>query len=151
MFKRPALDVFRPVDAIAASRGGAYRFLDDNRAKLLIPLNADLIVTEIVRANKFTRDGRSLPEQIVVQYVWREELLLEGERFGRFAGERTTMLCGATLVLDQNGNQIHWSRKPGSESVGTSTEAMREQAAGTTRRAELLDTIAAQVEVRNDR
>ena len=41
-----------------------------------------------------------------MQYIWREELLLEGERFGRFAGERTTMLCGATMVLDQNGNQI---------------------------------------------
>src|SRR5262249_41330393 len=45
VFKRPALDVFHPVDAIAASRGGAYRFLDDNRVKLLIPLNADLVVT----------------------------------------------------------------------------------------------------------
>ena len=40
--------------------------------------------------------------------------MLEGERFGRFAGERTTMLCGATMVLDQNGNLIHWARKPGS-------------------------------------
>ena len=40
--------------------------------------------------------GPRLPEQIVVQYIWREELPLEGERFGRFAGERTTMLCGAT-------------------------------------------------------
>jgi hypothetical protein len=145
VFKRPALDVFHPVDAIAASRGGAYRFLDDNRAKLLIPLNADLVVTEIVRANKFARDGRSLPDQIIVQYIWREELLLEGERFGRFAGERTTMLCGATMVLDQNGNQIHWSRKPGSASVGTHKAAVAEQAQGAARRAELLDTIAARV------
>jgi hypothetical protein len=145
VFKRSTLDVFHPVDAIAASRGGAYRFLDDNRAKLLIPLNADLVVTEIVRANKFTRDGRPLPEQIVVQYVWREEVLLEGERFGRFAGERTTMLCGATMVLDQNGNQIHWSRKPGSAAVGTSEVAVAEQAEGARRRTELLDTIAARI------
>ena len=123
VFKRPPLDVFHPIDAIAASRGGAYRFLDDNRAKLLIPLNADIVVTEIVRASKLTRDGRSLPEQIIVQYIWREEVLLEGERFGRFAGERTTMLCGATMVLDQNGNQIHWARKPGSASVGNSDAA----------------------------
>ena len=146
VFERPALDVFHPVDAIAASRGGAYRFLDDNRAKLLIPLNADLVVTEIVRANKLTRDRRSLPEQIIVQYIWREELLLEGERFGRFAGERTTMLCGATMVLDQNGNLIHWSRKPGSASVGTNAAAAAEQADGAKRRAELLDTVAARVE-----
>jgi hypothetical protein len=145
VFKRPALDVYHHVDAIAASRGGAYRFLDDNRAKLLIPLNADLVVTEIVRANKFTRDGRSLPEQIVIQYVWREEVLLEGDRFGRFADERTTMLCGATMVLDQNGNQIHWSRKPGSTNVGTSETAVAEQAEGALRRTELLDTIAARI------
>jgi hypothetical protein len=146
VFKRPALDVFHPVDAIVASRGGAYRFLDDNRAKLLIPPNADIVVSEIVRADKFTRDGRSLPEQIVLQYVWREELLLEGERFGRFAGERTTMLCGATMVLDQNGNQIHWARKPGSASIGDSKDALAEQAVGAKRRAELLDAIAARVE-----
>lgn len=145
LFKRPSLDVFHAIDSIAASRGGAYRFLDDNRAKLLIPLNADLIVTEIVRAKKLTREGRALPDQIVVQYIWREDVLLDGERFGRFAGERTTMLCGATMVLDQNGNQIHWSRKPGSASVGTNEAAVVEQAAGAQRRAELLDTIAARV------
>jgi hypothetical protein len=145
VFRRPPLDVFHPIDAIAASRGGAYRFLDDNRAKLFIPLNADLVVTEIVRAHKLTREGSSLPEQIVVQYIWREELLLEGERFGRFAGERTTMLCGATMVLDQNGNLIHWARKPGSASVGTHKAELAEQAEGAARRAELLDTIAARV------
>lgn len=137
--------MFHPIDAIAASRGGAYRFLDDNRAKLFIPPNADLVVTEIVRANKYTRDGRPLPEQIIIQYVWREEVLLDGERFGRFDGERTTMLCGATMVLDQNGNQIHWSRKPGSAVVGTSAAAVVEQADGARRRAELIDTIAARL------
>jgi hypothetical protein len=145
VFQRPPLDVFHPVDAIAASRGGAYRFLDDNRAKLLIPLNADLIVTEIVRASKLARDGRSLPDQIIVQYIWREELVLEGERFGRFAGERTTMLCGATMVLDQNGNLIHWARRPGSASVGANAAAAAEHAEGAARRNELLETIAARV------
>jgi hypothetical protein len=138
VFQRPPLDVFHPVDAIAASRGGAYRFLDDNRAKLLIPLNADLIVTEIVRASKLARDGRSLPEQVIVQYIWREELVLDGERFGRFAGERTTMLCGATMVLDQNGNLIHWARKPGSVSVGSNPTATAEQADGAARRSDPL-------------
>jgi hypothetical protein len=145
VFKRAPLDVFHPVDAIAASRGGAYRFLDDNRVKLLIPLNADIVITEVVRASKLTPDLRSLPDQIVVQYIWREEVILEGERFGRFNGELTTMLCGATMVLDQNGNQIHWARKPGSVSVGKSAAAVREQADGAKRREELLDTVAARV------
>lgn len=145
VFVRPPLDGFHSVDDIAASSGGAYRFLDDNRARLLIPLDVDLIVTEVVRAKKLTREGRALPDQIVVQYIWREDVPLEGERFGRFAGERTTMLCGGSMVLDQNGNRIHWSRKPGSTSVGTSESAAAEQAAGVKRRAELLDTIAARV------
>ena len=145
VFKRPALDVYHSVDSIAASRGGAYRFLDDNRAKLLIPLNADLVIPEIVRASKYSRDGLPQPEQIIVQYLWREELLLEGARFGRFAGERTTMLCGATIVLDQNGNLIHWARQPGSVGVGDSKAAQAEQADGVRRRKELLDTIAARI------
>jgi hypothetical protein len=145
VFKRPALDVYHSVDSIAASRGGAYRFLDDNRAKLLIPLNADLIIPEIVRASKHTRDGLPQPEQIIVQYLWREELLLKGARFGQFAGERTTMLCGATMVLDRNGNLIHWARQPGSVSVGDSKAAQTEQADGVRRRKELLDTVAARI------
>lgn len=145
VFRRPALDVFHSVESIAASRGGAYRFLDDNRAKLFIPFNADIEVPDIIRANKRTRDGLPLPQQTIVQYLWREELELEGARFGRFAGQRTTMLCGATMVLDQNGNLIHWARKPGSISVGKSKAAEAEQAEGMRRRKELLDTIAARI------
>jgi hypothetical protein len=80
-----------------------------------------------------------------VQYLWREELLLEGARFGQFAGERTTMLCGATMVLDQNGNLIHWARQPGSVSVGDSKAAQTDQADGVRRRKELLDTVAARI------
>jgi hypothetical protein len=145
VFTRPPLDVFHSIDEIAASRGGAYRFLDDNRANLFIPPNADLVVTEIVRADKYARDGRPLPQQIVLQYIWREDLPLDGPRFGRFAGERTTMLCGATMVLDQNGNLIHWARKPGSIPAGKSKAAVEEQAEGQRRRMELLDTIAARI------
>jgi hypothetical protein len=145
VFTRLPLDVFHSVDAIAASRGGAYRFLDDNRAKLLIPATADLIVPEVVRARKRSRDGLPLPEQTIVQYMWREDVLLDAKRFGRFAGERTTMLCGATLVLDPNGNLIHWARKPGSLSVGDSSAAQAEQAGGVRRRDELLETLAARI------
>jgi len=145
ILRRPALVVSHAVDDIASSRGSAYRFLDDNRAKLFIPPNADLVVTEIVRAKKLTPERRSIPDQIIVQYIWREEVPLEGKRFGRFAGEHTSMLCGATMVLDQNGNLIHWSRKPGSTSVGTNATAVAEQAEGVRRRTELLDTIAARV------
>jgi hypothetical protein len=113
---------------------------------LFIPPNADLIVTEVVRARKLTREGRAMPEQIVVQYIWREEVVLEGRRFGRFAGERIAMLCGATLVIDENWNLIHWSRKPGTTLLGTSKAAKAEQAEGLRRRRELLATIAARID-----
>jgi hypothetical protein len=145
VFKRPALDVFHTVDQIAASRGGAYRFLDDNRAKLFIPLNVDIDIPEIVRANKRTRDGLPMPQQTIVQYLWREDVVLEGKRFGRFAGQSTTMLCGGTMVLDQNGNLIHWVRKPGTADVGQSKTALAEQADGLRRRKEILDMIAARI------
>ena len=55
------------------------------------------------------------------------------------------MLCGATIVLDPNGNLIHWARKPGSVAVGDSKAARAEQADGIKRRVELLDIIAARV------
>ncbi|MDR6635819.1 hypothetical protein J2X72_004633 [Phyllobacterium sp. 1468] len=145
VFNRPELTIYHDIDSIGASRGGAYRFLDDNRADLFIPLNADLIITEIVRAKKLTTESRQLPEQIVVQYIWREDVALEGERFGRFAGERTSMLCGATLVLDQNGNQIHWARKPGSEELGNSSEQRAERNVGRKRREAFLDALAARI------
>ena len=145
VFNRPDLTIYHDIDTIGASRGGAYRFLDDNRADLFIPPNADLIITEIVRAKKLTTESRQLPDQIVVQYIWREDVALEGERFGRFAGERTSMLCGATLVLDQNGNQIHWARKPGSEELGNSPEQRAERNAGRKRREEFLDALAARI------
>lgn len=145
VFNRPELTIYHDIDSIGASRGGAYRFLDDNRADLFIPLNADLIITEIVRAKKLTTESRQLPDQIVVQYIWREDVALEGERFGRFAGERTSMLCGATLVLDQNGNQIHWARKSGSEELGNSFEQRAERNAGRKRREAFLDALAARI------
>jgi hypothetical protein len=57
------------------------------------------------------------------------------------------MLCGATMVLDQSGNLIHWARQPGSVSAGVagSKKAEDEQAQGVRRRKELLDTLAARI------
>ena len=138
---------FTPIESIAASRGGAYRFLDDNRDKLLIPLERRP-GGQRGRVRKQARPRRPIrcPSRSSCNIIWREELLLDGKRFGRFAGERTAMLCGATMVLDQNGNQIHWSRKPGSVSVGDRERTKsRSKQEGIRRRKELLDTIAARV------
>ena len=145
VFERLDLDVFYDVETIASSRADAYRFLDDNRRKLFIPLNADVVVADLSRAQKFTREARRLPEQILLQYVWREDIELTGPEFGRFDGQSTTMLCGATLALNQNGECIAWSRKPGTQAPGTTRAAAAERELGRVRRDQFLDAIASRI------
>ena len=151
--ERLALSVPHSIDDISRSRAAAYRFLDDNREDLLIPAGRDFFVADLYDARKWARQNVPLPRQIVLQYVWREEILLDGPRFGRFAGRTTTMLCGGTLVFNQNGNMLSWMTKPGSLPYGGKrvrggetgkrwTEAVAE---GVARRAAMLDNIAAQV------
>jgi hypothetical protein len=143
----------RPISEISRSRGAAYRFLDDNRQELLIPANQDFFIADLYDANKCGRQRAKLPRQIILEYVWREDVLLEGKRFGRFDGQWTTMLCGGTLVFNENGNLLAWAMKPGSlpyggKRVRTGAVAERWEAAraeGTVRREEMLDNLAAQI------
>lgn len=109
------LDFFHPVDQIGASKASAYRFLDDNRKKLKIPANRDVLVADLYHADKYARQARRLPRQLILEYVWRQDVRLEGSRFGRLAGEWTSLLCGGTLVFDENGSCLMWAQKPGSE------------------------------------
>ena len=113
VFDRLDVAVFHDPQSIAASRANAYRFLDDNRRDLFIPFAADVVVTDLSMAQKLTVAARRLPRQVLLQYIWREDVLLEGERFGRFEGQMTSMLCGGTLALDIDGNCLAWARKPG--------------------------------------
>ncbi len=141
LYDRLRTSVFHDVDDLSRSRAAAYRFLDDNREELFIPAYHDVIVADLYDANKLTRLGQRLPRQITVVYVWRETLILEGERFGKYAGSRTTMLCGGTLVFDQNGSVISWFRKPGTH-VSGGRGGDRELEAGEQRRDRILDDIA---------
>ena len=119
VFERLTLDVYHDVDQIATSRAEAYRFLDDNRDRLFIPSNVDVIVSDLYSAQKLTRQARRLPEQVIIQYIWREDVRLNGPEFGRFDGQSTSMLCGGTLALDRNGNVLEWARKPGTDFEGS--------------------------------
>jgi hypothetical protein len=151
--ERLTLSVRHSVDDIARSRAAAYRFLDDNREDLLIPANRDFFVADLYDAKKRGRQNLPLPRQIVLPYAWREEVLLEGRRFGKFAGRTTTMLCGGTLVFNDNGNVLSWMMKPGSlpyggkrERRGKTAEAWAAAVAeGEARRAAFLDNVAAQI------
>lgn len=147
IFARTSLTVPYDVGEIASSRAAAYRFLDDNRADLFIPRNVDLILSDVFSSQKMNNAGQKLPKQFILQYVWREELTLEGSRFGPYAGKTTGMLCGATLVLDLSGNFIHWVRKPGTLSLeGTRAAVADEMRRGTVRRDLYLETLARRIQ-----
>lgn len=152
--ERLTLSVPHSVDNISRSRAAAYRFLDDNREDLLIPANRDFFVADLYEARKRGRQNQPLPRQIVLQYAWREEVPLEGPRFGRYAGRTTTMLCGGTLVFNDNGHVLSWMMKPGSHPYGGKrprggkrAEAWKAAVAeGTARRDALLGFLAAEIE-----
>jgi hypothetical protein len=118
LFDSLSLSVEHSIEDIARSRASAYRFLDDNRKDLLIPANRDFFIADLYDAKKIGARAEPLPRQIVLQYVWREEVALEGSRFEHFAGRMTTMLCGGTLVFDEDGRVISWARKPGALPYG---------------------------------
>lgn len=147
VFERLRLTVFHDIEVIARSRAEAYRFLDDNRQNLLIPDNVDVVVTDLYTAQKLTREARRLPRQIVLEYLWREDVSLEGSEHGQFAGQITTLLCGGTLVIDQNGTVLSWTRKPGTIWVGDSDMAKREAQQGQARKDALLKAVAARVKL----
>ena len=113
VYQRLPLGVFHEVGNLAASRAAAYRFLDDNRRELLLPADRDVVVQDLYSAQRFARQARRLPRQTVLQYVWREEVPLQGRRFAELDGRTASLPCGGTLVLDQDGNVLWWRRKPG--------------------------------------
>lgn len=141
LFDRLQLRVFHDIRSISRSRSGAYSFLDDNRQELLIPADPDVIVADLYDAEKLTRQARRLPRQIILVYIWREDIVLEGRRFREYEGKRTSMLCGGTLVFDENGAVMTWSRKPGTHG-GESKAWTEEMKEGRKRKRKLLDELA---------
>src|SRR5437879_1961246 len=103
VYVRQRLSVFHSIDDISRSRAAAYRFLNDNRDDLFIPASEDFVITDLYDAHKLTRQATRLPRQVILEYVWREEVPLVGPRFGRFDGTLPTRLCGGTLVFADDG------------------------------------------------
>jgi hypothetical protein len=141
LFDRLNVRIFHDVGRISRSRSAAYEFLDDNREDLFIPSDQDIIVADLYDARKRTRQGRQLPRQIVLTYIWREQVELKGKRFGEYENQRTSLLCGGTLVLDDNGAVVSWTRKPGTQS-GSGSGSEAEMRDGRTRLKELLNNLA---------
>jgi hypothetical protein len=101
------------IDRLSRSRTDAYHFLNENRRQLCIPAEQDLAVADLYQTDKLSWEQGRLPREIVVQYIWREDLELSGKEYGTLQGERTSLLCGGTLVFDSRGNVLSWQRKPG--------------------------------------
>jgi len=144
LYDRLQLKIFHNIDDISRSRTAAYKFLNDNRNSLLIPQNQDLIIADLYDAKKMGRQGRRLPRQIILEYIWREEFELKGKQFGEYNSSKTTMLCGGTLVFDENGTVLSWYRKPGTKGGG-STKWKSEIKNGKERKAELLKNLVRRI------
>ncbi len=140
------------IEQICSSRAAAYRFLHGKRKLLFIPEQQDLTVENPYSASKVRRLHRRLPQEFVLQYVWREGVELKGSVFGQLEGRTVPLLCGGTLVYDDEGNLLYWSRKPGTEfrirdkKRGDRRKEEEELAKGKKRRTELLEYVATLVE-----
>ncbi|MEL7424162.1 MAG: serine protease [Bacteroidota bacterium] len=102
------------IEKLIESPEAAYVFLDQHREELGIPKHIDFKVMQPYTARKNMRQNLRRPPQYVLQYVWREEIPLDGN-FGALEGEIITLLCGGTLVLDDFGRVLSWMLKPGSK------------------------------------
>jgi len=123
---------------VLSSRAAIYGFLHERRKELCIPEHQDIVIAEPYTAYKVRRARRKLPREIVLQYIWREDVELKGSRFGNLEGRTIPLLCGGTLVYDDRGNVLYWCRKPG-------TKLEKDKVEGQKRRKGLLDYIASLV------
>jgi hypothetical protein len=114
LYDRFDVDIFHSIEAITRSRASAYRFLDDNRRVLFIPPHQDFSVTDLYEVNKYSEVAHRLPRQYVLEFIWYEDVLLDGREFGDLQGRLVAMPCGGTLVFDERGNILSWFQKHGS-------------------------------------
>jgi hypothetical protein len=144
-----ALEVERPpynvqfrrydIERVSHSRTGAYQFLNENRKLLHIPPQQDFAVVDLYDTDKVVEAERRLPQEIIIEYVWREDVPLQGPRFGEYEGQMISLLCGGTLVFDRRGNVLCFAHKPG-------TELEEEREEGEKRKEGLLNFVAQLIE-----
>ena len=105
-------DLFKlNIQTLSASRTDAYNFLDANRDVLSIPADVNLKVINLYRTNKISLNEYRVPQEVIVEFVWPVDVLLNGKQFGKISGSVKTLWCGGTLVLSAEGNLIHYTLK----------------------------------------
>ncbi|HSF83880.1 MAG TPA: hypothetical protein VLA49_21805 [Anaerolineales bacterium] len=129
---QPKLDfITHDIGRVARSRTAAYYFLNDNRNLLRIPEHQDIVIADLYDTNKLGALAERLPRQVVLEYVWKEELEFKddpasGLVFDWLQGKKIDLYCGGTLVFDDRGNLLSWFRKPGLQLLSPEeTEAIR--------------------------
>jgi hypothetical protein len=115
------------INRVSSSRTAAYHFLNMNRDLLQIPANQDIAVVDLYDTDKEVSAGSKLPKEIILEYIWREDLCLKGKRFGRYEGELVQLLCGGTIVFDERGNVLYFVHKPGIEDKNNRKEGKKRQ------------------------
>ena len=108
-----AFDVAR----MAGSRTAAYYFLNNNRDLLHIPPHYDIVVADLYDNSKFTDAGKRQPRQVILEYIWQEEVEFTTDDFKWLKGKKVQLYCGGTLVFDERGNLLSWFRKPGTQHI----------------------------------
>jgi hypothetical protein len=103
--RRKLIDV--DIDHVASTPADAYRFLDTHRTLFGIPYEANFAVTSVYRTNKFAKSGYRPPREHIIEFVWSEDVRLEGKRFGTLSDTFVPLFCGGTLVFDGQGNFLH--------------------------------------------
>jgi hypothetical protein len=119
--------VYHDIARVSRSRTAAYYFLSDNREMLRIPPHQDLHVVDLYDNSKYGAAAERLPREIVLEYLWGEEVKLvndpeQGLSFGRWNGKTYNLDCGGTIVFDGRGNLLSWFRKPGTEHITEAAE-----------------------------
>ena len=137
---------YHDINRVSRSRTAAYYFLNDNREVLRIPLHQDIVVCDLYDNGKLGALGERLPHQIVLEYIWKEELEFKdqtarGMKFGWLEGKKVIMYCGGTLVFDDRGNLLSWFRKPGIQLLDPDMEKKLQKSPKKTKleRAQLID------------
>ncbi len=103
------------LDELAATPEQAYRFLDANRdpGRLDIPYGANLRVTNLIRTRKVSANGYFPPREVILEFVWPEDVTLDVPGVADLSGKRFTLWCGGTLVFDQDGNVLSYALRKG--------------------------------------
>ena len=57
--------------------------------------------------------GYRPPREIIVEFVWAEDVQLTGDGYGQFRGSIVPLWCGGTLVFSRDGNVLHYALKRG--------------------------------------